>query len=112
MNIEDLPADALVAGQDAAGKYEMPADTLPPGATAVTGGLAATAWRKGFAAGWAMRHTRDAEPEVGAMVWFRRARCEYLAVRDSIGWRVTGAPDYMSWTGLLENAEEWGRLSK
>lgn len=83
-----------------------------------------TVWRAGFAAGWAARDVRDDEPEVGATVWLRDEEGdEYVARRclergNAVGngleavWEVTGRPELMAWSDLVDEAVEWGRLTR
>jgi hypothetical protein len=111
MKIEDLRKDAVNAARAACSKVEsVPADILPPGAAAtMQAGLAQSAWRAGFVAGWAMREVRDDEPPVGSMIWLRDHEGDpYVAVRRNFIWSVTGRHEGVQWQELLESVAEWG----
>ena len=113
--VSNLSDDAFERGRSAATGYDFP-DSLAIGASAGSARTIETAWRAGFAAGWAARDTRDDEPPMGTWVWvIDNEGSPYVAIRageHECSWGVSGRPEPMTWREILEDAREWGRLDK
>lgn len=120
----DLRGDALDEGWKAVREFEFTGEFVAGATTPAERQRIEAAWRAGFATGWAAREVRDDEPELHEHVWLRDNRGgRYVAHRplarnddglaaETAVWLVSGRAGWCTWIELLEDAAEWGRLTK